>query len=101
MDNHVDMDGEEYFEEDEMCEQEDTLSYFSGLLRRDKSERLKFLTDFSKCVKAWLAKPEDSSAQLMLQAHLPTALRLSITAPFTDVREHLSKLLHEVQVSLI
>ena len=99
MSNHIVTDGEEYFEEDEMCEQDSTLRYFSGLLRRDKGQRLKFLSNFSKCAKAWVAKPEDAAAQEMLQAHLPSALRLATTAPYEDVRENFRAILHEIQVS--
>jgi len=98
MNNHVVTGGEEYFEEDEMCEQDATLRYFSGLLRRDAGERLKFLSNFSKCAKAWVAKPEDPTAQDMLKAHLPSALRLASTAPYEDVRENFRVLLHEIQV---
>ncbi len=101
MDNHTEnADGEEYFEDDEMCGERDvTQKYFSGLLSRDKEERLKFLSNFSKCVKSWVAKPEDPAVQKMLKSHLLTALRMSVTAPYEDTREHLSGLLHEVQVS--
>lgn len=99
VDNHVELDGAGYFEEEEMCDREETQIFFGGLFRREESERLKFLDNFSKCSKAWVAKPDDLCAQSMLRAHLPTALRLSLTAPFTDVREHLNKLLQEIQVS--
>lgn len=101
--NHVEMDGEmggeECFEEDGTSEElEETLLYFGGLFRRDEKDRLKFLANFSKCVKAWIAKPDDISAQSMLKAHLPAALRLSINAPYRDIREKFSELLKEVQV---
>ena len=96
--NHVEMDGDDCFEEDETSEQEETLLYFGGLFRRDKKDRLKFITNFSKCVKAWIAKPGEISAQSMLRAHLPTALRLSINAPFRDIREKFKELLKEIQV---
>ena len=96
--NHIEMDGDECFEEEETSEQEETLLYFGGLFRRDEAERLKFINNFSRCVKSWIAKPDDISAQGMLRAHLPTALRLSINAPFSDIREKFTELLKEVQV---
>lgn len=99
IDNHVELEGAQYYEDDEIVGGEDTLMFFGGIFRREESERLKFLENFSKCVKTWIAKPDDMSAQGMLQAHLPTALRLSYTAPFKDIREHLSELLKQVQVS--
>ena len=91
--------GGRYFEAEEMCEDDETLTYFVGLLRREECERLKFLENFSNCVMAWLGKPDDLSAQAMLRTHLPTALRFSLTAPFEDVRVFLKGLLKEVQVS--
>lgn len=98
--NHIEMDGEESYEEDdEISEQEETLLYFGGLYRREEKDRLRFIANFSKCVKAWIAKSaEDLSAQSMLKAHLPTALLLSINAPFRDIREKFSELLREVKV---
>ena len=96
--NHIEMDGEECFEEEGGSEQDETLLYFGGLFRRDEADRLKFINNFSKCVKAWIAKPDDLSAQSMLKAHLPTALRLSINAPFSDIRDKFSDLLREIQV---
>lgn len=98
--NHVDMDGEDCYEEDETSEQEETLLYFGGLFRREESDRLKFINNFSKCVKSWVSKPDDIAAQSMVRAHLPTALRLSINAPWADIREGFVELLKEVQVTL-
>lgn len=96
--NHVDIDGEECFEEEEISELEESLLYFGGLFRREESARLKFIANFSKCVKSWVAKSDDMSAQGMLRAHLPTALRLSINAPWSDIREGFVELLRELQV---
>lgn len=98
--NRVEMDGVECFEEDddETSEQEETLLFFGGLFRREEKDRLQFLTNFSKCVKTWVAKPDDLLAQSMLKAHLPTALRLSINAPFRDIRENFKELLEEIKV---
>ena len=98
IENHVEIDEEEVFQEDETCEQEETLLYFGGLFRREENERLKFVENFTKSVKAWISKPDDLLAQSMLHVHLPTALRLSITAPFKDVRETFYELLKEIQV---
>lgn len=97
--NHVDMGGEDCFEEgDGVSEEEETLLYFGGLFRREESDRLKFINNFSKCVKSWASKPDDISAQVMLRAHLPTTLRLSINAPWGDVRDKFLELLSDVQV---
>lgn len=100
--NHVEMDldgGDGYEEEGTISEEEETLMYFGGLFRRDESDRLKFINNFSKCVKSWIAKPDDISAQSMLKAHLPTVLRLSINAPLSDIREKFCELLRDVQVA--
>lgn len=98
--NHVELDREDSYEEDEAIEQDETLLYFGGLFRKDERDRLHFITNFSKGVKAWIAKADDISAQSMLRAHLPTALRLSINAPFKDAREKFTELLKEIQVKL-
>ena len=99
--NHVEeLDGEECFEEEESSEEAESLLYFGGLFRRDEADRAKFIGNFSKCVKTWISKPDDLSAQSMLKAHLPTALRLSINAPFADVREKFSELLEEIKVAI-
>ena len=97
--NHIETDGEDCYDEDETSDQDETLLYFGGLFRREESERLKFTTNFSKSVKCWIAKPDDLSAQAMLRAHLPTALRLSINAPWADIRDGFVELLKELQVS--
>lgn len=96
--NRLEMDGDDCFEEGSSGELEETLLYFGGLFRREESDRLKFIVNISKCVKTWIAKPDDLAAQSMLKAHLPTALRLSINAPFKDTREKFKELLKEIQV---
>ena len=88
------------YEEDESNEQEETLLYFGGLFSREESVRQKFMDNFSRSIKTWVSKAEDISAQSMLQAHLPTALRLSISTPYKDIRERFIELLREVQVSV-
>lgn len=98
LENHIDIDGEECFDEEGAFEREESLLYFGGLFRREESDRLKFINHFSKSVKTWISKPDDFTAQSMLQAHVPTALRLSINAPYQDVRDGLSELLKEIQV---
>lgn len=97
--NRVEIDGDDCFEEEGSGEQEETLLYFGGLFRREASDRAKFIDNISKCVKTWVAKPDDLAAQSMLKAHLPTALRLSINAPFKDTREKFKELLKEIQVT--
>ena len=97
MENHLEI---ECFEEDEVVEQEPTLLFFGELFRREETDRCKFIDNVSKCMKTWVGKPNDLSAQSMLQAHLPTVLRLSINAPFNDIRERFRELLREVKVCL-
>lgn len=103
MENHTEVDGDCLsFEEDGydgISEQEETLLYFGGLFSREENVRQKFMDNFSRSVKTWVGKTDDISAQSMLQAHLPTALRLSINAPYKDIRERFTDLLREVQVS--
>jgi len=84
----------------ENLEEEDTtLYYFGGLFRRDEAERALFLDNFKKSVFQWTSKPNDPYALSLLQAHLPTVLRLSINAPFRDIREKSTKILEELKVS--
>ena len=93
------LDDESYQEDDvDLQEGDDTLLYFSGLFRREEHERSSFMANLSRSVKGWLGKPDDLDAQRMLQVHLPTALRLSVNAPYRDVRAGMCKLLEELEV---
>lgn len=88
--------------DDQDIEEEDTtLYYFGGLFRRDEQERATFLENFHKEAVYWSGKRDDPSAAILLRAHLPTVLRLSVNAPFRDVREKATKILQELQVSII
>ena len=101
--NHVHVNNHSAYEEDDMEEEEEaegdlTLFYFESLFRRDANERATFLNNFNKSVKKWIARPDDLAAQRLLQAHLPTALRLSVNSPFEDVREAMKRLMDELEV---
>lgn len=85
-------------EEEEEAEGDLTLFYFEPLLRRDANERATFLNNFNKSVKKWIARPDEPVAQRLLQAHLPTALRLSVNSPFEDIRDAMRRLLDELEV---
>lgn len=94
------VDGNSYEDDiDGEAEEEDlTLFYFESLFRRDVHERATFLKNFNKSVKKWIARTDDVASQRLLQAHLPTALRLSINSPFEDIRESMKRLLEELEV---
>ena len=99
--NHVDADSINSYEDDieEEAEEEDlTLIYFESLFRRDGNERATFLENFTKSVRKWVSRPDDVASQRLLQAHLPTALRLSINSPFEDIRVAMKNLLEELEV---
>ena len=95
--NHVGNGYEDDIEEE--AEEEDlTLFYFESLFRRDVNERATFLGNFRKSVKKWIARPDDIASQRLVQAHLPTALRLSINSPYEDIRDAMTRLLQELEV---
>ena len=100
--NHVQLNNhfsyEDDMEEEEEVEGDLTLFYFESLFRRDANERDTFMKNFSKSVKKWITRPDELAAQRMLQAHLPTALRLSVNSPFEDVRDGMRQLLDELEV---
>ena len=100
--NHVGVNNhspyEDEMEEEEEAEGDLTLFYFESLFRRDTNERATFLNNFSKSIKKWIARPDEPAAQRLLQAHLPTALRLSINSPFEDIRDAMKRLLDELEV---
>lgn len=85
--------------EEEFEETDDTLYFFCGLLRKDENERLSFFENCTKTTKYWVSKPDHPSAVKLLSAHLPTVVRLSVNAPFRDVRENAATLLKELTVS--
>ena len=95
--NHIlESDG---YEDEVDLEEYDTLLYFAGLLRRDAGERASWMEQFGKSVKSWVSRPDDKTAQNLLSAHLPTVLRLSINAPFQDIKSKMTEILGEVEVS--
>jgi hypothetical protein len=100
--NHVGVNNhspyEDEMEEEEETEGDLTLFYFESLFRRDANERATFLNNFNKSVKKWIARPDDPAAQGLLQAHLPTVLRLSVNSPFEDIRVAMKRLLDELEV---
>eukprot|EP00731_Ephydatia_muelleri_P031963 Em0023g470a len=52
-----------------------------------------------KSLKLWISRPDDLKAQKLLSVHLPTVLRLSLNAPFADVRSRMNKILRELENS--
>ena len=94
--NHI-LESDGYEDEVDLGEEDDR---FLGLLRRDAKERATWMEQFGKSVKNWVSRPDDKIAQGLLSAHLPTALRLSINAPFQDIRSNMTALLGEVEVSI-
>ena len=89
-------------EQDIDIEGEDTtLYYFAGLFRSDKIERDTFFKKFKKAVQCWIDKKDDPTAASLLKAHLPTVLRLSMNAPFKDIRENAFQILHELKVAIV
>lgn len=87
------------YEDEVDLEEYNTLLYFAGLLRRDAAERATWMEQFAKSVKSWVSRPDDKNAQDLLSAHLPAALRLSINAPFQDIKSKMTEILGEVEVS--
>lgn len=101
--NQTHTNGDCYESEDEMdMEVEDTtLFFFGSLFRRDENERACFFENFKKAATIWISKLDDPSAASLLEAHLPTVLRLSVNSPFRDVRKNAAKILQELKVSII
>ncbi len=88
-------------DEQDIEEEDTTLYYFAGLFRRDETERDTFFKNFKKAILCWMSKKDDPSAANLLKAHLPTVLRLSMNAPFRDIRENAFQILHELKVDII
>ena len=99
--NHIADNCYEEEEIDALEREEETLLFFSGLLRRDEGERAGFMDHLDKSLKLWISRPEDLKAQKLLSVHLPTVLRLSLNAPFVDVRTRMEKMLRELEVNYI
>ena len=101
--NQSHLNGDACFEdgdEQDIEEEDTTLYYFGGLFRRDGTERATFFEKFKKAALCWISKRDDPSAANLLRSHLPTVLRLSVTAPFRDIRENAAAILQELNVSL-
>ena len=99
--NHI---ADNCYEEEEIDvfeREEETLLFFAGLLRRDEGERACFMDHLEKSLKLWISRPDDLKAQKLLTVHLPTVLRLSLNAPFADVRSRMEKILSELKVNYI
>jgi len=98
--NHV-LENDVFEDEVDLEAEEETMLFFNGLLRWDEGERAQFMEMFSRSVKSWMSKTDDIAAQRLLEVHLPSALMMSVNAPFGDIRTKMKKLLEEVQVILI
>lgn len=99
----TDGDCVDYDEEVDLEEEDESLALFMGLLRRDKAERVSFLRHLARhSVQLWLRKRhEDATAKKLLQTHMPSILRISLTSPFEDVREELGTILQDAKVVVI
>ena len=95
--NHV-LENDVFEDEVDLEAEEETMLFFNGLLRWDEGERAQFMEAFGRSVKSWMSRPDDITAQRLLEVHLPTALMMSVNAPFSDIRTKMKKLLEEVQV---
>lgn len=98
--NHV-LENDVFEDEVDLEAEEETMLFFNGLLRWDEGERAQFMETFARSVKSWMSKTDDIAAQRLLEVHLPSALMMSVNAPFSDIRTKMRKLLEEVQVILI
>lgn len=88
-------------EEIDLQSEDETLRYFKPLLSKEAAERTQFADNLHKSVKLWNSRSSrDAAAKSLLEHHLPTVLRLSLTCPFNDVRTRLSDLLSQLQASL-
>ena len=76
-----------------------TLRYFNGLMRKDRSERETFMDVLTKSLLLWVNRRQDSSAEKLLENHLPAVLSLSINSPYEDIRKRLTELLAKIKVS--
>ena len=74
-------------------EEDETLLYFEGLVRRDERERSAWLDRFSKSLRLWASRSEKK----LLSAHLPTALRMAVNSPYRDIRVKMAKILEELE----
>ncbi len=92
--NHV-LEDDDYEEETDL--EDETLRYFEGLVSRDEVARASWMENFSRSLKAWASRPEETSAKKLLEAHLPTALRFSVNSPFKDVRLKLGQTLQQLE----
>lgn len=88
---------------------EDSLAFFKPLMSKEKTERLAFLETLKDNFMSWSTRAfppsspspslsSDPKALELLNLHLPTVLRLSLTCPFDDVRHSLKTLLVTLKV---
>lgn len=77
-----------------------TPEYFFRLRSESEDERKQCCEHKQKSIRLWLAyEEEEDDARKLLDAHLPTVLRLSHECPFEDVQHNFSIFLHGLQVN--
>ena len=88
-------------EEKDLVEEDDTLKYFKPLMSRDRGQRNVFIDSLSKSLSLWHSRANDGDqiGTHLLNNHLPTAVRMTITCPFPDVRLRLVEILANIEVS--
>ena len=93
---------EEEEEEIDLQSEDETLRYFKPLMCKEVAERAQFMDNLYRSLKLWIGRsPQDGAAKRLLEHHLPTILRLSLTCPFNDVRARLSEMLSKLQASIV
>ena len=90
----------DYDDEVDLQNEDLTLRYFNGLMRKDRSERETFMDVLTKSLLLWVKRRQDPSAEKLLESHLPAVLSLSVNSPYEDIRKRLTDLLAKVKVRL-
>eukprot|EP00117_Sycon_ciliatum_P036456 scpid62709/ scgid1281/ Sestrin-1 len=81
-----------------LSHEDTTIGFFFGLRTDSKHDRKLFIQHVLKEVRLWMdVRDEEEQAEKLLQAHLPTILRLSHECPFEDVQDQFSMFLHDIQ----
>ena len=88
------------FAETDLDNEDEAPSFFYGLKQRDKDKRGQSLEQINKTVEMWVSRKEEETARKLLEAHLPTMLRLSVECPMEDVRTTFTRLVAMLKVSL-
>ena len=87
------------FAETDLDNEDEAPSFFYGLKQRDKDKRAQSLEQINKTVEIWVSRKDEETARKLLEAHMPTMLRLSVECPLEDVRTAFTKLVAMLKVS--